>query len=130
MADLTTKTLSELDTVTTVSDTDHMLIESNGTMKKIAASNIGGGGVYQITETRITSTDRTLDKSYTAILDAFNAGLLPVVTFNNNGILSLKVVNTIGVSNGIYGVEVPDGSGTIWYSSDSATGVLTWKTLA
>ena len=130
MAELTTKTLSEVDTITEMGSTDYVLVESNGTMKKIAASNISGSGVYRIVETRTSSTQRTLDKSYTEILDAFNAGLLPVVTFTDSGILSLKAIKGIGESDGLYGVEVPDGSSTIWYLSDSATGILGWETLA
>ena len=42
MADLTTKTLNELDTVDSVASTDHVLIESGGRMKRADSSLVGG----------------------------------------------------------------------------------------
>lgn len=48
MAELTTKTLSEVDTITEMGSTDYVLVESNGTMKKISGSEVGGGGVVFI----------------------------------------------------------------------------------
>lgn len=42
MADLTTKTLNELATVTSVASTDHVLIESGGRMKRADSSLVGG----------------------------------------------------------------------------------------
>lgn len=43
MAELTTKTLSEVDTITEMGSTDYVLVESNGTMKKISGSEVGSG---------------------------------------------------------------------------------------
>lgn len=48
MADLNTKTLNELDTITEMGENDTILVESNGRMKKFSGE-IGsgsGGGVY------------------------------------------------------------------------------------
>lgn len=42
MADLITKTLNELATVTSVASTDHVLIESGGRMKRADSSLVGG----------------------------------------------------------------------------------------
>lgn len=47
MADLTTKTLNELATVTSVASTDHVLIESGGRMKR-ADSSLVGGAAYAL----------------------------------------------------------------------------------
>ena len=42
MAELTTKTLNELPTVSSVASTDHVLIESGGRMKRADSSLVGG----------------------------------------------------------------------------------------
>lgn len=43
MADLNTKTLNELDVVTDINDTDYVLIEQGGRMKRVSGSKVGGG---------------------------------------------------------------------------------------
>ena len=43
MADLSTKTLNELDVVTDINDTDYVLIEQGGRMKRVSGSKVGGG---------------------------------------------------------------------------------------
>lgn len=43
MADLNTKTLNELDVVTDINDTDYVLIEQSGRMKRVNGSKVGGG---------------------------------------------------------------------------------------
>lgn len=47
MANLSTITLSELTVVTETGNSDYVLIENNGRMKKMSASEVGGG-VYII----------------------------------------------------------------------------------
>ena len=56
MAELTTKTLSEVDTITEMGSTDYVLVESNGTMKKISGSEVGGG-VCVVDMTQYTADD-------------------------------------------------------------------------
>jgi len=46
MSDLSKKTLSQLDTVTSVSDDDNVLIERNGRLKKISASPILNDNIF------------------------------------------------------------------------------------
>lgn len=53
MANLNTITLSELTVVTETGNSDYVLIENNGRMKKMSASEVGGG-VYIID---ITNSD-------------------------------------------------------------------------
>ena len=43
MPDLNTKTLNELDVVTDINNTDYILIEQGGRMKRVNGSKIGGG---------------------------------------------------------------------------------------
>ena len=47
MADLNTKTLNELDTITEMGENDKVLVESGGRMKRFSGEIGGsGGGVY------------------------------------------------------------------------------------
>lgn len=67
MADLSTKTLNQLDTITEMGENDKILVESNGRMKKFSGE-IGGSdsGVYIL-----NSHDFTVD-SETEALTVFN----------------------------------------------------------
>lgn len=44
MAELNTKSISELDILQTLQSSDHVLVESDGMMKRISGSMVGGNG--------------------------------------------------------------------------------------
>ncbi len=56
MADLNTKTLNELETITEMGENDKVLVESNGRMKRCSGS-LGGGGVYILNANDFTDSN-------------------------------------------------------------------------
>lgn len=55
MADLNTKTLNELDTITEMGENDKVLVESNGMMKRCSGSL--GSGVYILNRSDFSETE-------------------------------------------------------------------------
>lgn len=78
MADLTTKTLGQVETVTEVGSTDNVLLESSGVMKKIAASSIGGGGGTETVIIDQYADPITANRSFQEVLNLLNSGV-PVI---------------------------------------------------
>ena len=101
MSELNTKTLSELTTVDSLLNTDTVLIESGGRMKKANPSVIGGGGGGGSVLTVNCSVEHgthgettyTLDKTWKEINDAFMAGT-NVVVLQNDGANRIKDIVT------------------------------------
>lgn len=76
MSELNTKALSELTVVDSLENTDTVLIESGGYMKKINSSAIGGGLIVNVTAEFPGSEGTIVDvsKTYAEIADAIKDG--------------------------------------------------------
>lgn len=101
MSELNTKSLSELATVDSLGNTDKVLIESGGLMKKANPSIIGGGGGMIVNITADESTGyATMDKTFAEIKDAVDAGKL--VMFKQDDVTSVLVSIETGSDRHIY----------------------------
>ena len=70
----------------------------------------------------------TLDKNYTEITTAIQNGINPVFIMEVGGVLKFPVLTSMEEDEGeFYGVALEILGDTAEYSSESPTGVLTWK---
>jgi len=84
MADLSTKTLNELDTITEMGENDKVLVESNGRMKRCSGS-LGGGGavVLEVVQANPGSEGQHMvDISLTNLTNLLLSGQIPIFHFN------------------------------------------------
>ena len=104
MSELNTKTLSELTTVDSLLNTDTVLIESGGRMKKVSPSAIGGegsggGGSVLVIEAIANETGATiLNKTWQEIYDAFTNDTACFVR-NYNDMFLVSCVNLRFISS-------------------------------
>ena len=92
-----------------------------------AGSGGGGGGGLLVTVT-VGTGNATLDKNYTEITTAIQNGINPVFIMEVGGVLKFPVLTSMEEDEGeFYGVALEILGDTAEYSSESPTGVLTWK---
>lgn len=84
MADLNTKTLNELDTITEMGENDKVLVESGGRMKRCSGS-LGSGGavVLEVVQADPGSEGQHMvDISLTNLTNLLSSGQIPIFHFN------------------------------------------------
>lgn len=91
MADLDTITLSELEEVSELLETDTLLVERNGRIKRFTGE-VGGGNSTLV----VTDTSGTLNKTFNEIKTALDAGNMVVLTYSNNTSEGGKAVICMG----------------------------------
>lgn len=142
MAELEIKTLSSLETDDSLNDGDKVLIERDGDMIRVDSSAIGGGsggGYFLINVTfeeeypvegNIYGFLRnvTFDKTFDQIKEAYDSGLLPIVSSGNGSYVYFHLKSRIGT-----GVPAPQ---TFVFENYSVSGtvnvqniLITYKTL-
>ena len=127
MANLDTKTLSELDTITEMGENDKVLIESGGRMKKFSGTISGGGN------TVLTETSGSIGVSYDQIVSYVSEGNLPILLCQSSGTTEVLIhqVSAYSIYEGTYFVFFttfdPNNMQTSLriYSASSSSGILT-----
>lgn len=120
MADLDTITLSELDTVSELLETDTLLVERGGRIKRFTGE-VGGGNNTLI----ITDTNGTLNKTFNQIKNAIDVGTIVLVAPSNNssavGTMEFCYGYTFQVSEGHYAIHIINSGSFYSYIANSQT---------